>query len=105
MAKEVAQPLLLDGDAAWPEFAWQRNSDTFGLPVLPLLMRKGDATLTIQGPDVRDPRFYFVSNGIVLEESELADPACSRVLLSISFKPCRLMDLNGMVKSSFKASA
>ena len=74
--------LSADGDAAWPEFAWQRNSDTFGLPVLPLLMRKGDATLTIQGPDVRDPRFYFVSNGIVLEESELADPACSRVLLS-----------------------
>ncbi len=80
--KEEAAILLLDGDAAWPEFAWQRNSDTFGLPVLPLLMRKGDATLTIQGPDVRDPRFYFVSNGIVLEESELADPACSRVLLS-----------------------
>ena len=74
--KEEAAILLLDGDAAWPEFAWQRNSDTFGLPVLPLLMRKGDATLTIQGPDVRDPRFYFVSNGIVLEESELADPAC-----------------------------
>ncbi len=80
--KEEAAILLLDGDAAWPEFAWQRNSDAFGLPVLPLLMRKGDATLTIQGPDVRDPRFYFVSNGIVLDESELADPACSRVLLS-----------------------
>lgn len=31
---------------------------------------------------MRDPRFYFVSNGIVLEESELADPACSRVLLN-----------------------
>ncbi|QXC09432.1 hypothetical protein [Aeromonas sp. FDAARGOS 1408] len=80
--KEEAAILLLDGNAAWPEFAWQRNSDTFGLPVLPLLMRKGDGTLTIQGPDVRDPRFYFVSNGIVLEESELADPACSRVLLN-----------------------
>ncbi|MFQ2345498.1 MULTISPECIES: hypothetical protein [Aeromonas] len=65
--KEEAAILLLDGDAAWPEFAWQR---------------KGDGTLTIQGPDVRDPRFYFVSNGIVLEESELADPACSRVLLN-----------------------
>ncbi|MGN5165316.1 hypothetical protein ACTG10_07705 [Aeromonas hydrophila] len=47
-----------------------------------ILLLDGDATLTIQGPDVRDPRFYFVSNGIVLEESELADPACSRVLLS-----------------------
>jgi hypothetical protein len=80
--KEEAAILLFDGDTPWPEFAWQRSGETFGLPVLPLLMRGGDETLTIQGPDVRDPRFYFVSNGIVLDESELADPACSRVLLS-----------------------
>ncbi|HHQ4464028.1 TPA: hypothetical protein ACSP8J_003815 [Aeromonas veronii] len=46
-----------------------------------LLIRKGDKELTVCGPDVRDPRFYFVSNGIVLDESELAEPACSRVLL------------------------
>lgn len=35
-----------------------------------------------RGPDVRDPHFYFVSNGIVLDEAELADPACSLVLQS-----------------------
>lgn len=57
------------------------EDDTIGLPVLPLLIRKGDRELAICGPDVRDPRFYFVSNGIVLEESDLANPASSRVLL------------------------
>ena len=52
-----------------------------GLPVLPLLVhRQYDSPP--QGPDVRDPRFYFVSNGIVLDETELADPACSLVLQS-----------------------
>lgn len=80
--KEEAAILLLDGDTVWPEFGWQRSGDSFGLPVLPLLMHRGDDSLIIQGPDVRDPRFYFVSNGIALAESELADPACSRVLLN-----------------------
>lgn len=36
--------------------------------------------MPVCGPDVRDPRFNFVSNGIVLDESELAEPACSWVL-------------------------
>ncbi|MNC64841.1 hypothetical protein D3C75_1150760 [compost metagenome] len=45
------------------------------------MSRQAD-NLPTQGPDVRDPRFYFVSNGIVLDEADLADPACSRVLQS-----------------------
>ncbi|WP_421258478.1 hypothetical protein [Aeromonas sp. 600886] len=81
-AKTEAAILLIDGDAPWQDAGFTRGEDeTIGLPVLPLLIRKGDKELTVCGPDVRDPRFYFVSNGIVLDESELAEPACSRVLL------------------------
>ncbi|HHQ4569711.1 TPA: hypothetical protein ACSP3H_000546 [Aeromonas veronii] len=78
-AKTEAAILLIDGDAPWQDAGFARAEDeTIGLP---LLIRKGDKELTVCGPDVRDPRFYFVSNGIVLDESELAEPACSRVLL------------------------
>ncbi|MGL6333805.1 hypothetical protein [Aeromonas jandaei] len=81
-AKAEAAILLIDGDTPWQDAGFIRGEDdAIGLPVLPLLIRKGDKDLAICGPDVRDPRFYFVSNGIVLEESELADPSCSRVLL------------------------
>ncbi|WP_393937141.1 hypothetical protein [Aeromonas rivipollensis] len=81
-SKEEAAILLLEeDDAAWPEPVWPAGGTTLGLPVLPLLVhRQYDSPP--QGPDVRDPRFYFVSNGIVLDETELADPACSLVLQS-----------------------
>lgn len=49
--------------------------------MLPLLVHR-QYEHTPQGPDVRDPHFYFVSNGILLDEAELADPACSLVLQS-----------------------
>jgi hypothetical protein len=81
-AKTEAAILLIDAGTPWQDAGFVRGEeDAIGLPVLPLLIRKGDQELTICGPDVRDPRFYFVSNGIVLEESELAEPACGRVLL------------------------
>lgn len=77
--KGEAAILLLEGDdAAWPEPAWSVGG-ALGLPVLPLLVQRADDSQP-RGPDVRDPHFYFVSNGIVLDEAELADPACSRVL-------------------------
>lgn len=79
---EAAILLLEEDDAAWPEFSWPLGNAPLGLPVLPLRVHKQSDSLPTQGPDVRDPRFYFVSNGIVLDESELADPACSRVLQS-----------------------
>ena len=81
-SKEEAAILLLEeDDAAWPEPVWPAGGTALGLPVLPLLVhRQYDSPP--QGPDVRDPRFYFVSNGIVLDETELADPACSLVLQS-----------------------
>ncbi|KXU81351.1 hypothetical protein [Aeromonas enteropelogenes] len=81
-AKAEAAILLIDGNTPWQDAGFLGGEDdTIGLPVLPLLIRKGDRELAICGPDVRDPRFYFVSNGIVLEESDLANPASSRVLL------------------------
>ncbi|MGY3901625.1 hypothetical protein ACW5XF_03995 [Aeromonas lusitana] len=74
--------LLLEGDdGAWPELSWSAGN-TLGLPVLPLRVQRPHEPMPQQGPDVRDSRFYFVSNGIVLDEAELADPACSRVLQS-----------------------
>lgn len=81
-SKEEAAILLQEEDnAAWPEPVWPASGAALGLPVLPLLVhRQYDSPP--QGPDVRDPRFYFVSNGIVLDETELADPACSLVLQS-----------------------
>ncbi|MGL5812051.1 MAG: hypothetical protein ACRCYW_01785 [Aeromonas sp.] len=82
-AQEVAILLLEEGDAAWPAFSWPGdNGGGLGLPVLPLLVHKQSDGTTLAGPDVRDPHLYFVSNGIVLDEAELADPACSRVLQS-----------------------
>lgn len=81
-SKEEAAILLLEGDDdTWPELAWSASGDPLGLPVLPLLVHRLDDSLP-QGPDVRDPRFYFISNGIVLDEAELADPACSHILQS-----------------------
>jgi len=81
-AKAEAAILLIDGDEPWQEAGFARGEgETIGLPVLPLLIRKGDKELTVCGPDVRDPRFYFVSNGIILDEADLAKPACSKVLL------------------------
>ena len=77
---EVAILLLEEDDAAWPDFSWPLGDESLGLPVLPLRVTRQADRLPIQGPDVRDPRFYFVSNGIVLDEAELADPACSLVL-------------------------
>jgi len=79
--EEAAILLLEEDDAAWPEPAWVAGGNTLGLPVLPLLVHRQYDT-SPQGPDVRDSRFYFVSNGIVLDEAELADPACSLVLQS-----------------------
>ncbi|MGS3183791.1 hypothetical protein ACB288_08575 [Aeromonas taiwanensis] len=81
-SKEEAAVLLLeDDDGAWPAPVWSTSGDTLGLPVLPLLVpRQYDRPR--QGPDVRDPHFYFVSNGIVLDEGELTDPACGLVLQS-----------------------
>lgn len=81
-AKTEAAILLLDPDIPWQDAGFVRGEDeSIGLPVLPLLLRKGDQDLSMCGPDVRDPRFYFVSNGIVLEASDLTEPASSRVLL------------------------
>lgn len=81
-SKEEAAILLLeDDDAPWPESRWSASGTTLGLPVLPLLVHR-QYDCAPQGPDIRDPRFYFVSNGIVLDETELADPACSLVLQS-----------------------
>ncbi|MGY4106079.1 hypothetical protein [Aeromonas encheleia] len=79
---EAAILLQEEDDVAWPEFAWALDNAPLGLPVLPLRVSRQADNLPTQGPDVRDPRFYFVSNGIVLDEAELADPACSRVLQS-----------------------
>lgn len=72
--------LLLEDDSAWPESAWPPGGGALGLPVLPLLVHRQHDGAPALGPDVRDPRFYFVSNGIVLDDAELADPACSLVL-------------------------
>ncbi|MGL4250424.1 MAG: hypothetical protein ACRCR1_07215 [Aeromonas sp.] len=81
-AKADAAILLIDEDAPWQDASFAREEgEAIGLPVLPLLIRRGDRGLTIFGPDARDPRFYFVSNGIVLEASDLAEPASSQVLL------------------------
>jgi hypothetical protein len=79
---EAAILLLEEDDAAWPELSWSLGNESLGLPVLPLRVHRQSDTLSSQGPDVRDPRFYFVSNGIVLDEADLADPARSRVLQS-----------------------
>ncbi len=80
--KEEAAILLLEEEgAAWPVPLWPAGGSTLGLPVLPLLVHR-QYEHTPQGPDVRDPHFYFVSNGILLDEAELADPACSLVLQS-----------------------
>lgn len=55
-AKTEAAILLIDGDAPWQDAGFARGEDeTIGLPVLPLLIRKGDKELTVCGPDVRDP--------------------------------------------------
>lgn len=82
-AQEVAILLLEEGDAVWPAFSWPGDSHAgLGLPVLPLLVHKHSEGAPLTGPDVRDPHLYFVSNGIVLDEADLADPACSRVLQS-----------------------
>lgn len=78
---EVAILLMEKGDEQWPSLAWSQGEEALGLPVLPLLVQQPDGAVAC-GPDVRDPRFYFVSNGIVLNEAELADPACGRVLQS-----------------------
>lgn len=81
-SKEEAAILLLEeDDGAWPDPVWSASGDTLGLPVLPLLVQR-QYERPPQGPDVRDPHFYFVSNGIVLDEAELADPACGLVLQS-----------------------
>lgn len=81
-SKEEAAILLLEEDGgAWPAPAWSTSGEALGLPVLPLLVHR-QYDYPPRGPDVRDPHFYFVSNGIVLDEAELADPACSLVLQS-----------------------
>ena len=70
-SKEEAAVLLLeDDDGAWPAPVWSTSGDTLGLPVLPLLVQR-QYDRPRQGPDVRDPHFYFVSNGIVLDEGLL----------------------------------
>jgi len=78
---EAAILLLEEEGAAWPVPLWPAGGSALGLPVLPLLVHR-QYEHTPQGPDVRDPHFYFVSNGILLDEAELADPACSLVLQS-----------------------
>lgn len=81
-AKTEAAILLIDADEPWQDAGFiGEKEDMIGLPVLPLLVSKGEHELTRCGPDVRDPRFYFVSNGLMLNEVELTDPACSQVLL------------------------
>ena len=81
-SKDEAAILLLEEEgAAWPAPLWPAGGSALGLPVLPLLVHR-QYEHTPQGPDVRDPHFYFVSNGILLDEAELADPTCSLVLQS-----------------------
>lgn len=70
--RDEAAILLLDDEAGWPA------------PVLPLLVCEGQGpggASSRRGPDVRDPRYYFVSNGIVMDGHEWEDPASSRLLV------------------------
>ncbi|PJG59355.1 hypothetical protein [Aeromonas cavernicola] len=82
-AKEEAAILLCDERTNWDKpIITEACEPVIGLPVLPLLLRKDEHHVFIPGPDVSDFRFYFVSNGLNIEEMELADPACNRILLN-----------------------
>lgn len=82
--RDEAAILLLDDEAGWPAPALGEAGEAIGLPVLPLLVRDGQSpggASSRRGPDVRDPRYYFVSNGIVMDGHEWEDPASSQLLV------------------------
>ncbi|MGK4476150.1 hypothetical protein [Aeromonas molluscorum] len=82
--RDEAAILLLDDEDHWPEPVAAETEASIGLPVLPLLMctaaDMGGAS-SHRGPDVRDPRYYFVSNGIVMDGHEWESQTSSQLLL------------------------
>ncbi|MCS3458655.1 hypothetical protein [Aeromonas sp. BIGb0445] len=82
--RDEAAILLLDDEVHWPESAAGETETSIGLPVLPLWVCTAEdsgGANTRRGPDVRDPRYYFVSNGIVMDGHEWESPTSSQLLL------------------------